>query len=72
MSQKDLTDTIKQVLRGLKSIIIGLSSLRNKMSDSHAPTYEPSKHHAKLAINTAFTLCEFLLDNLEYQRDQQK
>jgi hypothetical protein len=72
VSQKDLTDTIKQVLRGLKSIIIGLSSLRNKMSDSHAPTYEPSKHHAKLAINTAFTLCEFLLDNLEYQRDQQK
>ena len=65
---KDLNDTIKQILTGLTSITVGLSGLRNKMSDSHAPLYKSSKRHAKLAINTAFTLCEFLLDSLEYQQ----
>lgn len=71
-SQKDFTDTIKQTLYGLTSIIHGLSGLSNKMGDRHARSYKPSKYHAKLVINTAFTLCEFLLDSSEYQQDRQK
>ena len=57
---------------GLSSIVHGLSEMRNKMSDSHAPTHKPSKLHAKLAINAAFTLCEFLVDSLEYQPSRKK
>ena len=71
-SQKDLTDTLKQILNGLTSIICGLSGLSNKMADRHARSYKPSEHHAKLAINTAFTLCEFLLGSFEYQQGRQK
>jgi hypothetical protein len=67
-ASKDLSDTLKQILTGLNSLVSGISGLSNKMADRHARTYKPSKHHAKLAVNTAFTFCEFLLDSFEYQQ----
>lgn len=66
-SRKDITDSLKQVLTGLVSITSGLAGLRNKMSDSHAAEYQPQKHHAKLAVNAAKTLSDFLLDTMNYQ-----
>ena len=60
------SDILKQVLTGLNSIVSGLSGMSNKMGDRHSRTYRPSRHHAKLAINAAFTFCEFLLDSYEY------
>ncbi|MBL0318466.1 MAG: abortive infection family protein [Alphaproteobacteria bacterium] len=69
-SQKDLSDTLKQILTGLNSIISGISGLSNKMADRHSRSYKPSHHHAKLAVNVAFTFCEFLLDSYEYQQNQ--
>ena len=41
--------------------------LRNKMGDAHVRTYKPERHHAKLAVNSAKTLTDFLIDTLEYQ-----
>jgi len=35
------------------------------MGDRHARPYKPSQHHAKLAVNAASNLCEFLLDVFE-------
>lgn len=69
-SQKDLSDTLKQILTGLTSLVSGIAGLSNKMADRHARTYRPDRHHAKLAVNTAFTFCEFLLDSFEYQQDK--
>lgn len=66
-SRKDISDTIKQVLTGLTSILHGLSSMRNKMGDAHA-AYKPAKHHAKLAVNAAKTLADFLFETYAYQR----
>ncbi|HQO09320.1 MAG TPA: abortive infection family protein [Clostridiales bacterium] len=57
----------KQILSGLNSIVNGISNLRNELSDAHARKYEPSRHHARLAINSANTICEFLLDSYEHQ-----
>lgn len=65
---KDLSDTLKQVLTGLNTTLVGISGLSNKMADRHSRQYKPAKHHAKLAINIAFTFCEFLLDSFEYQK----
>ena len=62
------SDILKQILTGLNSIVSGLSGISNKMGDRHSRTYRPSRHHAKLAINAAFTFCEFLLDSYEYQK----
>lgn len=66
-SRKDISDSLKQVLSGLSSIVSGLASMRNKMSDAHAGNYKPSRHHAKLAVNAAKTLADFLFETKAYQ-----
>lgn len=66
-SRKDISDSLKQVLSGLASLVSGLASMRNKMSDAHAGSYKPSRHHAKLAVNSAKTLVDFLFETKAYQ-----
>jgi hypothetical protein len=63
-----LESHLKSILQGLKSLVVGLYEVANKASDRHARRYNPAPHHAKLAVNTALTLCEFLLDSLAYQQ----
>jgi hypothetical protein len=41
--------------------------MRNRMSDSHAANYKPGRHHAKLAVNAAKTLADFLFETMAYQ-----
>jgi hypothetical protein len=67
-SRKDISDALKQVLSGLSSIIHGLATMRNKMSDAHATSYKPARHHAKLAVNSAKTLADFLFETMAYQK----
>ncbi|PEW44074.1 hypothetical protein CN431_13435 [Bacillus cereus] len=71
-SQKDVNDTLKQILTGLNSIVIGIGRLRSKASDSHARTYRPSKHHAELAVNTAKTFTSFIISSYLYQQEKDK
>lgn len=66
-SRQDISDSLKQVLAGLSNIINGLAAMRNKMSDAHGVAYKPSRHHAKLAVNSAKTLADFLFDSMSYQ-----
>jgi hypothetical protein len=65
--QVDLADSVRQVLFGLTSIVNGLASLRNTISDSHAMAYRPVHHHAPLAVNCSRTVSQFLFDTKEYQ-----
>jgi hypothetical protein len=69
-SRKDISDSLKQVLSDKASIVSGLSSMRNKMSDAHAGSYKPSRHHAKLAVNAAKTLVDFLFETKAYQKEK--
>jgi abortive infection Abi-like protein len=64
---ESLESYLKAILGGLQGQVGGLYELANKTSDRHARRYNPAPHHAKLAVNAAFTLCEFLLESLEYQ-----
>lgn len=66
-SRPDIDAPLKQVLSGLNSIINGLATIRNCMSDAHVRSYNPSKHHAVLVVNSAKTLANFLYDTKEYQ-----
>jgi len=61
-SRKDISEPLKQVLSGLVSIVSGLSGLRNKMSDSHVRSFQPSRRHATLVVNSAKTLAGFVLE----------
>ena len=65
---ENMSQTLKQTLSGLSSIVSGLAGISNKMGDRHSRQYAPSRHHAVLAMNTAFALCEFIVSTLEYQK----
>lgn len=66
-SRKDVSDSLKQVLTGLTSIVNGLASIRNKMGDAHVSTSRAFRHHAKLAVNAAETLADFLFETKSFQ-----
>lgn len=70
--QGSLAECLRQILSGLTSVVSGLATLRNTMSDSHVISYKPLKHHARLAVNSAKTLCDFLFETKEYQMQKQK
>lgn len=60
------SDSLKQITSGFFSIIQGLASLRNDLSDAHGrdgKSYRPQERHAKLAINSAHTVSDYLLES---------
>ena len=71
-SAEDLDTNLRQILSGLISVVDGLGGLRNRMSDSHATSYRAHRHHAKLAVNTANTFADFLVESYLYQKERGK
>lgn len=69
---ENIESFLKKILGGLLSQVAGLYALANKASDRHARRYEPQRRHAQLAVNTAFTLCEFLLGAYEHQQTRRE
>ena len=65
---KKMDERFKLILSGLNSILNGIANLRNAMGDSHARKIMPCAHHARLAVNCAFTFSQFLCDTFEYQK----
>lgn len=58
-------DAIGRVAQGLVTQVGNLYGLANKAGDRHDAKHKPGRHHAKLAVNVAFTYCEFLLETFE-------
>ena len=69
---ESLENYLRAILEGLQRQIGGLFEVANKASDRHARRYNPAPHHARLAVNAAFTLCEFLLESFEYQQKKEQ
>lgn len=69
LAPSDHTDQqFKQIISGGFSIVNGLSSLRNEISDSHAITAgcgRPSYIHSTLCVNVAGVISEFLLSTFD-------
>jgi len=61
---------LRQILGALTSVVVGVATLRNEMSDAHAPSYSATKAHAVLAVNAAKTLTSFLVGSFEEQRQR--
>lgn len=62
--QKDMDNRINALLSGLEKILSAISDMRNKGSDAHGAgknriTIEA--HHARLFVNSAMTMAEFIL-----------
>ena len=65
-------EPILELLRGLTSIIGGLSGMSNSMSDRHGGGQDAKPHHALLAVNAAKTVCSFLVASFTHQFVKQK
>jgi len=62
----------KQILSGCISVVNGLASLRNKLSDAHGGGTQhirPSTRHASLCVNLAGTVAMFLMETWENNQD---
>jgi hypothetical protein len=59
-----------EIISGLGVIIQGMAELTNRAGDRHNRTYTPQKHHAKLAVNCAFSFCDFILESFYYQQER--
>lgn len=68
-----LDKRIYGLLSGLEKILTAISDMRNKSSDSHgvgAMRIAISDHHARLFVNSALTVADFILAVGEKQQDQ--
>lgn len=64
---------IKSILGGAHSVVNGLGTLRNRLSDAHAPgarlRAKPSPRHAALAVNMAGAMATFLVETWKASLD---
>ena len=65
-------NSFNEILRGFISIINGFAGISNSIADRHATVKHPRKHHAKIAVNSAMIIADFLLDSFEYQQSKIK
>ena len=67
-------EPIKAILGGMATLVSGLGTLRNRLSDSHGHgtklPVRPSPRHASLAVNAAGTMAAFLVET--YQRREER
>lgn len=67
---KDLDKRINGLLSGLEKILTAISDMRNKGSDAHGAGSNRIKideHHARLFVNSAMTMADFVLSVCEHQ-----
>ncbi len=62
LDKSEIPEYVFQILTGLDSIVNGLAGLSNNAGDRHANKFNTKKHHAKVAVNSAMTLCDFVID----------
>lgn len=53
---------ISQITKGLSSVVAGLASGRNNMSDAHPVNYKPEPYEAKLVVNSAIALSDYFFE----------
>lgn len=62
--ERDMDKRINGLLSGLEKILSAIAEMRNKGSDSHgvgAKRINISEHHARLFVNSAMTMADFVL-----------
>lgn len=62
LKKDEIPDFVFQIISGLDTSINGLAGLSNNAGDRHANKFNTKRHHAKLSVNLAMTLSDFLVD----------
>jgi len=68
LKKEDFPDFVFQIISGLDTSLGGLSALSNNAGDRHANKFNTEKHHAKLAVNLALTISDFLIEVLNRKK----
>jgi len=68
--EKISNDSLKGIIRSFSGIINGIDTLSNKMGDRHRPIISPTRHQAKLVVDSTKTISDFLFSTMEYQRNK--
>jgi hypothetical protein len=68
LKKDEIPDFVFQILSGLDTTINGLAGISNNAGDRHANKFNTKRHHAKLAVNSAMTFCDFLIDVLNHRQ----
>ena len=67
-------EPIKRILGGVMTLVIGIGTLRNRLSDSHgrggALRVRPSQRHANLAVNASGAVATFLVETHRESREK--
>ncbi len=63
-------ESIKGVLRGLSAVVSSLDNIRNQLGDRHKRLGKPWKRHAKLCVNSAKVIVDFLYETLAQQEEK--
>ncbi len=58
---------VKGLIRSFNGIIQAIDSLSNRIGDRHRPVLKPERHYAKLAVDSAKTIADFLYSTMERQ-----
>lgn len=72
-TDKTMDKRINDLLSGINKIITSISEMRNKNSDSHGVGSKRiiiKKHHARLFINSAMTITEFIISVADNKKEQ--
>ncbi len=67
-------EVFKMILSGCANAVIGLGSMRNRLSDAHGKgpkAVRPSRRHAELAVNLAGALAAFLVQTFEARLEEE-
>lgn len=73
-SDKEMDKRINELLSGLEKILKAITEMRNKASDAHgvgAKRINIEEHHARLCVNSAITMAEFILAVSEHAEEKE-
>lgn len=65
-----LQDAFIKISGSLEEIVKSIGTISNKMSKRHSRSSESLEHHALLAVNCSYTVCNFIFDSYEYQKSR--
>lgn len=71
VQDKSWDKRILEMLSGLEKIVNAVSGMRNTNSDAHgagSARIEIKEREARLIVNSAITMCEYILDVYESQK----
>jgi hypothetical protein len=70
VKDETLQEAFIKISGSLEQIVMSIGTISNKMSKRHSRSSESLEHHALLAVNCAYTVCNFVFDSYKYQKSK--